>query len=319
MATQAPARPTDSPVEADLIQVIPVAKIDMDAAQVRAKTCRDTIAEYREEYEAGEEFPLPHLFTEDGSIYWIGDGHHRVPAMLDAGIMEIEAYVHEGNADDAEWFALEANKRNGLRMNNADKRHAVFLALQNPHANDISDRELARKIGGVSHEMVRQVRKQLEKGQLDDYGNVVREQQPKPDREPGERLSTVDTKATERDDYTPEPEVPETLCDQFDVPIPEQAVDAMAMIPEWDDAAQAIVNARAKVKRLAGGVSGQHFDETSCMTHLKNAHSEVTSLAPFAVCPYCKGNDSRCKACHGFGYVHKLLYKAASKELKGQA
>lgn len=105
-------------------------KIEIYAGtQARQSINNDTVAEYAERMIEGDQFP-PVVLFHDGSIYYIGDGFHRVLASERNEFVDIEADVRKGTQQDALWFALGANKTNGQRMTKGDLRHAVAVALK---------------------------------------------------------------------------------------------------------------------------------------------------------------------------------------------
>jgi hypothetical protein len=53
---------------------------------------------------------------------------------------------------------------------------------------------------------------------------------------------------------------------------------------------------------------------TSFKANMENAYSDVKQCLPFASCPYCKAKG--CKACGGSGYVNRLQYKSAPREMR---
>lgn len=97
--------------------------------QSRAAISGDTVAEYADAMRDGATFPPITLF-HDGSNYWLADGFHRVVASRRFGATEIDADVQIGTREDALWFAIGANKVNGIRPNKGDVKHAVELALR---------------------------------------------------------------------------------------------------------------------------------------------------------------------------------------------
>lgn len=97
--------------------------------QSRAAISSDTVAEYADAMRDGATFPPITLF-HDGSNYWLADGFHRVVASRRFGANEIDADVQIGTREDALWFAIGANKANGIRPSKGDVKHAVELALR---------------------------------------------------------------------------------------------------------------------------------------------------------------------------------------------
>ncbi len=135
------------------IQTVLRSLIQMDPEiQPREKIDLEVVRQYREEMEAGDEFPPPILFY-DGERYWPGDGFHRILAQ--EGKEHIEADVRPGTRKDARLFACGANATHGLRRTNADKRRAVKMALE--EMGEESDRAIAKHCG-VSQPFIGMVR-----------------------------------------------------------------------------------------------------------------------------------------------------------------
>ncbi len=127
--------------------------------QPRVKMSLAAAVEYREELEAGAEFP-PVVVFYDGTTYWLADGYHRLAAHATAGKETIAAEIHEGTKRDAILYACGANATNGIRRTNADKRQAVERLLNDEEWSLWSDREIGRRCA-VDHKTVSQVREDL--------------------------------------------------------------------------------------------------------------------------------------------------------------
>ena len=102
------------------------------------------ISEYAEALKNGDQFPAVVVYF-DGSDYWLADGFHRVRAAERAGLVAIEADVHQGGQRDALLHAVGANDTHGLRRSNADKRKAVLTLLHDEEWQKWSDSEMARR------------------------------------------------------------------------------------------------------------------------------------------------------------------------------
>jgi hypothetical protein len=126
--------------------------------QVRCQLDEQTVSDYADAIKRGETLP-PVIVFDDGSAKWLASGFHRVAGHRAAGKREIAAEVHQGTREDARWFALGANKANGLRMTSADKAHAIRLALKT--RPDLSNRAIAEHIG-CDDMTVSKYRKELE-------------------------------------------------------------------------------------------------------------------------------------------------------------
>jgi hypothetical protein len=110
-------------------------KVRLDSIEIYAGTqARQSINDervdiYAERMTEGDIFP-PVVLFHDGSVYYLGDGFHRVLASERNGFIDIDAEVHKGTQQDALWYAIGANKANGQAMTKGDLRHAVALALK---------------------------------------------------------------------------------------------------------------------------------------------------------------------------------------------
>jgi uncharacterized ParB-like nuclease family protein len=125
--------------------------------QTRVATDEDTIAEYAEAMQAGAEFP-PVVVFHDGTIFYAADGFHRILSACRIGRKTITAEVHKGSRQDALIYALGANRANGLRRKNEDKRKCVEIALR--EFEGWSDHKIA-EVCGVSQPFVLKVRPQV--------------------------------------------------------------------------------------------------------------------------------------------------------------
>ena len=93
-----------------------------DGAQIREFINWHAVNEYAERMSAGDTFP-PVVVFHDGTHYFMGDGFHRARAGLCAR-HTILADVRKGTKEDAIWFALGANKTNGLQLTGSRQRPA---------------------------------------------------------------------------------------------------------------------------------------------------------------------------------------------------
>lgn len=124
---------------------IPISAIVFDAGtQVRASIHEPTVAKYAERMTEGDVFPPIDVF-HDGNAYHLADGFHRFMAAQRIKLLDIPATVHPGTKDDALWFALGANRTNAHPMTDADKKHAIVLALAT--WPERSQNQLAQQIG----------------------------------------------------------------------------------------------------------------------------------------------------------------------------
>jgi len=122
-----------------------------------------TVDQYAADMKEGDEFPAIDVFW-DGSMAWIGDGHHRWWAAKRAKQKTMAVFVREGGQREAILFSVGANAGK-LRSDN-DKRKAVSLLLFDSEWTEWSDREIARRCH-VGPTLVGEVRAELSaRGQL---------------------------------------------------------------------------------------------------------------------------------------------------------
>lgn len=129
--------------------------------QTRVKTDDEAIASYADDMAQGAVFP-PIIVFFDGATHWLADGFHRYLATKRTGAATIQAQVHAGGRIDALRFALGANATNGVYRNNADKRNAVEIALE--EWSELANPVLA-EICRVSPELVRRCRQEMVQAQ----------------------------------------------------------------------------------------------------------------------------------------------------------
>lgn len=122
-----------------------LAEIVFDAGtQIRAAINESVVAEYAERMSEGVQFPAVVLF-HDGNAYYMADGFHRAMAAQRNQFREIDADVRAGTKTDALWYALGANRTNGQRLSETDKKHAIVLALR--AWPDRSQTQIAEQVG----------------------------------------------------------------------------------------------------------------------------------------------------------------------------
>lgn len=143
------------------MQTLPLDKLRLDGdTQPRTAIDQSVVNEYARLYEAGVKFEPVDVFF-DGTDYWLADGFHRWHAARKADLDKIKCNVHQGTQEDAQWFAIAANKTHGLQRSTADKAKAIKAALKHPKVVKMSDRQLAEYIG-VSGKTVGKYRLDLE-------------------------------------------------------------------------------------------------------------------------------------------------------------
>jgi len=307
-----------------------LAEIVTDAGtQVRAGLNETTVADYAEALADGAKFP-PVIVFYDGNRYIAADGFHRIHAVRRTGVSQIECDIRKGSKADALKFALGCNAHHGLRRTNADKRHAVGMALKEfPKASNTAIAEMCL----VGHELVAEIRKTQP---YDSVGlrppptrvgldgrerklpppPMVRRSEPHgPCANGTEGTNATDGKGNLGRDaqgnprdagVTLPPPPPSQVLDGTGWPIPTQ------LIPLWQraDEVQDMLTTLSRVKgglRTAQENKDKLFAEvnfSSALSQLDQAWTDIKTAKPFAVCPTCQGQlPDKCTLCKGRGLI----------------
>lgn len=128
--------------------------------QSRAETNHNLVDEYLEMMRAGVQFDAAQGIRDESGQVFVWDGLHRGLAAEMAGVL-LAVEIRPGTKQDAEWLALTANQKHGLRRSRADKQRVVRLALKHPNGATLSDSAIARHCG-VSDKTVAKIRIELE-------------------------------------------------------------------------------------------------------------------------------------------------------------
>ena len=130
--------------------------------QSRAQISEETVSDYAEAMQAGDQFPPITVFF-DGVDYYLADGFHRLHAAQRLGKASIQTEVRTGTLRDAILYSLGANDKHGLRRSNADKRKCVRTLLEDFEWGEMSVSEMAR-ICCVSPQLVSAVKAEMDGG-----------------------------------------------------------------------------------------------------------------------------------------------------------
>lgn len=310
-------------------------RLDGDT-QVRCQLDEAAVADYCEAIKRGDKLP-PITVFHDGSNYWLGDGFHRVPAHRAAGKREISAFVQPGTRVDAAWFALGANKANGLRMSQADKARAIKRALA--ARPKMSNAAIAKHIGCDDH-TVAKYRTELESGSeipnlktrtgldgktysaakppADDLPPVVDDEEDLPptvDDEPAAGALQPTSKPAGRDHAKSGPAGYPMDHAGNRIPNPEIA-EAFRRTEELTHMCSALSKIKSQLLALCEKHDPIVADivPAAFSADINNARNHIASAKPFAVCPHCGGDG--CKACKRRGWVNELSWNAAPSDIK---
>jgi hypothetical protein len=310
---------------------LPLDAIRLDGGtQPRAAIDPETVREYAERMCAGDRFPPVQVYS-DGTDHWLSDGFHRVKAAIEAGQTTIQAEVWEGTRDGAFWMSLGANKTHGLPRSNADKERAVKAALRTRPGK--SNREIAEHVGVVEG-TVRKYRDALE-------ATAQLAQSPMRAGRDGRTINTAnigktagagaESPAVPNPDDIPldlpgapadtmpasqGPPTAEVVTDQVGHAVEGKVADAFRRRHEMQALVLAVMKVRSTVLKAVEAKDPLYTDilPTQFQADCGNAIRQLKAAMPHAACPYCRA--AGCKACHGRGWIGKLAWDAAPRELK---
>lgn len=313
-------------------KLLKIADITTDAGtQIRAALNDATVTEYAEAMQAKAVFPAVDVF-HDGSRYYLADGFHRLFAAKTAGQAMIEAEIHQGTRADCLKFALGANVRHGLRRTNADKRHAVELALK--EWPDLADREIAR-ICAVHQSFVGNIRGEL--SMVDSSLNpptrigadgkrraIPPPPAPKPPPPPPPPVAQATPPAPPTPPTTPAPRpaAPQTATeaprDKTGFPIPPRLRDLWDRSEAVQQSCLSPISTIRGIMRKAEETGDLAFVGCSfgtALAALDQAFATIQCAKPYAVCPTCQGQTpDNCGTCHKKGIVSEFFWKTCVPE-----
>jgi len=326
------------------MQELLIEKIRTDSGvQSRERISDEYVAELAELIKTGKKLPPIDVYS-DGTDVWAADGFHRIHAHLKANRRTIRCNVHKGSIKDAIWASVAANQEHGLRRTNADKRHAVEMALKT--RPELTDRALAEHVG-VSDPFVSGLRRQvLTVSTCERVGRDGKTYKVPPPPTPPQQV-TPKTPPPPSDSIPSRPFDPAqgkspgprtTPPPPFDsaqgrpVPRPAVRVDDLKkpipdhLIPLFDRASevQALLGQISSIKGVLKRAQESddplfgdcHFQAAEAA--LQTAFTEIKATKPFAVCPWCHGTLSEnCRGCGQRGVIGEFRWnQSVPPELK---
>ena len=137
---------------------IEIGKITVDVEIVGRAEGLDsvTVQTYADDMEAGVVFP-PVELVDDGDVFWLVDGQHRLEAARQINGEQISANVTKGDRWDALEMSCATNAEHGKPRTNKDKRQKVLMLLEGERWKGWSSRKIASQCK-VSHTFVDKLR-----------------------------------------------------------------------------------------------------------------------------------------------------------------
>lgn len=296
-----------------------IAGIDIkNSPQVREKINDDAVADYAHHYINKHKMPPPVLFEDREGHYMVGDGLHRISAIMQLSSTPRSMWafeVRKGSFQDCLRFALKANLENGLRRTNADKRVSVESALKEfPTLSNVKISELA----AVSDNMVHEVREELESfGKIEKTGNRIgRDGKIRPlNAKPKKK---IEGEVRSRDEVPETVDPPAETYDQTGIIVPEDCLvlwnrrnEIKEMMAEISDIKSRIKNGKDSGDPLFFEIGNELFADLSV------CREGISYALPHVVCPTCNGHlKEKCQLCHGRGVISKHLYETVPAKMR---
>lgn len=302
-------------------------QIDLKGSpKVRAKIRDDVVDEYFDMYEAKERMPEVVLFEIEKDHYLIGDGLHRVSAMLEfpettkkwSWVMDIR----KGDYCDCLRYALLANERHGLRRSNEDKRQSVITALK--EYPKVSNAQLA-EIAGVGPDLISELRKDLTNANLIPAVEKTTGKDGK-QRSVNPRIPRVETSKPQQNEDSSDvddekPRVvagPLPVKDNVGITVPAKAMTMWNRGPEVLGIMKILSDLKCGLDK-AMKLGDKLYIEmgNSTLADLMMIRQAYSYALPYTVCPTCNGQlIEKCTLCGGRGVISKELYQTVPVEIR---
>lgn len=277
--------------------LLEVDQIQTQDLQARVGTDENTIAEYAEAMNRGEDFP-PVVVYHDGREYYLADGFHRLLAKVRNGAPLIDCQIKKGGRDDARWHSAGSNIDHGLKRTNADKRRAVEIALE--LRPSMADRAIADycKVSDWLVSQCRQVQKHAPQVQV--QAPVGKPYTPPP---PTKKRTGKDGKA-----YPSTPKAVE--LDGVGREIPETLLPLWRRRSEINEHLSALSRLRVSIRSAEGDPLWAEVNTSALLANIDAAYTSVKTAVRHAVCPTCQGiMTTGCKLCFGTGLISEFRWE----------
>lgn len=288
--------------------------------QIRVEINDDAVAEYAEARKDGAVLP-PVVVFFDGSDYWLADGFHRFHSAKRNKAKSMRAEVRPGDRREAILCAVGSNTDHGLRRTNADKRNAVETLLKDEDWAKKSDRWIS-DAAYVSHTFVATVREQLATLPVDNGDGATDNGDPGTrtgqDGKTRRRRKKTTKKATRKASPQEGADDVDEVNDGLGNPVTDEKLrPAFKIATELGRKMRQVASIRTFLKEtVIGSDVGSQIDAGDLRQwdrKLEALHDFLKFARPHAACIHCKGNDKKCRACKGVGWLNEIKYKVPTE------
>ncbi|MEZ4287778.1 MAG: ParB/RepB/Spo0J family partition protein [Polyangiales bacterium] len=279
-----------------------------ERCQARAEPSEESVADYAKQYVEDETQMPPIEVVRVGDEYVVTDGHHRTKAAIAAGCAFISAVVvGKGDLDFAVWTAAASNKRqNALRRTNADKRHAIRMAL-NGIGQVQSSRAIAEHVG-VDHKTVAKIREEWEQSRLGNFPTCPDESE-SPSPQPTRRLGKDGKRYP----------ASKPANDNAQTAVRIYAPVTATPMPDYGEAVRKVATLIGDTKRQAkkNWPDEEEAAWTQIATALDRARVVAAGVVP-VICGDCHGSGVGCKWCGQQGWLYESQQRSNAYDRRGR-
>ncbi len=320
-----------------------ISKIRIDGGTQQRPLDDEAVTEYAGWLKEGRT-PPPIQVVFDGKDYWLWDGFHRYHSARRVGRDQIEAVASKGDKRAAIWLSFGANKDHGVRRQKGVVKEILERIFADPEWAETPQAKIAEHVG-ATRQYVNSIKgascqqltrcasepKQVTRGGKSYPMNTANIGRPRsqPDDDavaeafgnaPAPKLAAGIMEAGPVQGVEEPTDAPANGRDETGRDIPTEAIAAIfRRRGEITELMQAVTSLKSRVTKAAASdplfrlVAAQPF-AIDC----NNLFSALKHALPYAVCPYCGGESigNRCNGCKGSGWVNKVTFDNAPKELK---
>jgi len=312
-------------------QSVPLELLTKDAGTQQRPLNEDVVKEYMSLMADGVEFP-PVEIVRAGDKYYLVDGFHRVECHERAGEKNIYAYVETGSLKDAIWKSFGANRTHGQPLTGSERKQIIVRILTDGRWSKRSLSSIARHVGVTQGWVSRvkgevlQAQKKERAAQKNTTGDAKR---PESERVlPSNTLSRdgeVEVKSKSGKTYKQRSQEKQNkekspLKDTVGQVVPENLRELYESREFLNSFAKRLKNLHGELVKLieARDPAVTYLNQNTLLVNYRNLARTLKAAMFVAVCPYCKGQKTKCKVCVNTGLLNELRYTAVLEELKPQ-
>ena len=261
----------------------------------------------------GVKFPPVSIIT-DGKSNFLADGFHRLMAAKKLNKKYIEANITHGTQRDAIKASFGANKTNAFPRQEGTVKNILEKICKDDEWGKASLTDIAKHVGCArvyASKCFAEFRKAAEDSKQKNEGlfppGTADVRAPKAEVKRGGKKYEQKIPAKKVLDSKGK-QVPGHLIKYF-----ERANEYRVMIRQLNDMLKEVRDGKNE-----GDLFYRYIKIENLTAEIGNVKRIFRFALPFAVCPYCGGdeNNSDCRACEGCGFVNEMTWKTTPEDLR---